>query len=45
LIGLGTALFTGRGVLFSITRQAAITTAAATITYVVGHLLGVALSA
>ncbi len=43
LIGIGTALFTGRGMLFSITRQFAITTAAAAITYMVGHLLGVVL--
>jgi len=39
-IGTGTSLFTGRGVLFSITRQFAITVAAAAITYGVGHLLG-----
>lgn len=40
LIGTGTSLFTGRGMLFSIARQFAITVAAATITYGVGHLLG-----
>jgi VIT1/CCC1 family predicted Fe2+/Mn2+ transporter len=43
LIGIGTSLFTGRGMLFSIGRQFIITTAAAAITYGVGHLLGVAL--
>ena len=40
IIGTGTSLFTGRGVLFSIARQFAITVAAAAITYFVGHLLG-----
>lgn len=44
LIGVGTSLFTGRGMLFSICRQFAITSAAATITYAVGHALGVALT-
>lgn len=44
LIGLGTALFTGRSVLFSIARQCAITVVAAAITYTVGHLLGAALT-
>jgi len=44
LIGIGTALFTGRGLLFSIARQLGITAAAATITYSVGHLLGVVLA-
>ena len=44
LIGIGTSLFTGRGMLFSIGRQFAITAAAAAITYGVGHLLGVALN-
>jgi len=44
LIGIGTALFTGRGLLFSIARQFGITTAAATVTYGVGHLLGVVLT-
>ena len=43
LIGIGTSLFTGRSMLFSIARQLAITAAAAAITYGVGHLLGVAL--
>jgi VIT1/CCC1 family predicted Fe2+/Mn2+ transporter len=40
LIGTGTSLFTGRGMLFSIARQFVITVAAAAITYGVGHLLG-----
>jgi VIT1/CCC1 family predicted Fe2+/Mn2+ transporter len=40
LIGTGTSLFTGRGMLFSIARQFAITVAAAAVTYGVGHLLG-----
>ncbi len=44
LIGIGTSLFTGRSMLFSIARQFAITTAAAALTYGVGHLLGVVLS-
>ncbi|MEO8747334.1 MAG: VIT1/CCC1 transporter family protein [Rhodanobacter sp.] len=44
LIGLGTALFTGRSVLFSIARQFGITAAAAGITFTVGHVLGVVLS-
>ncbi len=44
LIGIGTSLFTGRSMLFSIARQFAITTAAAGLTYGVGHLLGVVLS-
>ncbi|MDQ6648279.1 MAG: VIT1/CCC1 transporter family protein [Pseudomonadota bacterium] len=43
LIGIGTALFTGRSMLFSVARQFGITTAAAAITYLVGHLLGVVL--
>jgi VIT1/CCC1 family predicted Fe2+/Mn2+ transporter len=43
LIGMGTALFTGRSMAFSIARQLAITAAAAAITYTVGHLLGAAL--
>lgn len=45
LIGIGTSLFTGRSMLFSIARQFAITAAAAAITYGVGHLLGVVLAA
>ncbi len=44
LIGIGTSLFTGRSMLFSIARQLAITAAAAAITYGVGHLLGVVLA-
>jgi vacuolar iron transporter family protein len=40
LIALGTSLFTGRGLLFSIARQISITAAAAAITFGVGHLLG-----
>ena len=44
LIGIGTSLFTGRSMLFSIARQFAITTAAAAVTYAVGHLLGAALT-
>jgi len=44
LIGIGTSLFTGRSMLFSVARQLAITTAAAAITYTVGHLLGVVLA-
>lgn len=40
LIGTGTSLFTGRGMLFSIARQFAITVAAAAITWGVGHVLG-----
>jgi len=44
MIGIGTSLFTGRSMLFSIARQLGITTAAAAITYGMGHLLGVALA-
>ncbi len=44
LIGIGTSLFTGRSMLFSIARQFAITAAAAALTYGVGHVLGVALT-
>jgi VIT1/CCC1 family predicted Fe2+/Mn2+ transporter len=44
LVGVGTALFTGRGMLFSIARQFAITAAAAAVTYGVGHVLGVTLT-
>jgi len=40
LIGIGTSLFTGRSMLFSVARQFAITAVAAAITYTVGHLLG-----
>lgn len=44
LIGIGTSLFTGRSMLFSVARQFGITAAAAALTYGVGHVLGVALS-
>ncbi|HET8899194.1 MAG TPA: VIT1/CCC1 transporter family protein [Rhodanobacteraceae bacterium] len=44
VIGLATALFTGRGVLYSIARQLAITAAAIAVTFAVGHLLGVSMS-
>jgi VIT1/CCC1 family predicted Fe2+/Mn2+ transporter len=44
LIGIGTSLFTGRSMLFSVARQFGITTAAAALTYGVGHVLGVALA-
>jgi len=44
LIGMGTSLFTGRSMLFSIARQLAITVAAAAVTYAVGHVLGTALT-
>jgi VIT1/CCC1 family predicted Fe2+/Mn2+ transporter len=44
LIGIGTSLFTGRSMLFSIARQFGITVAAASITYTVGHLLGAAIA-
>jgi VIT1/CCC1 family predicted Fe2+/Mn2+ transporter len=44
LVGIGTSLFTGRSMLFSVARQFGITTAAATLTYTVGHLLGVVLA-
>jgi vacuolar iron transporter family protein len=45
LIALGTSLFTGRGLAFSIVRQFAITAVAAAITFGVGHLLGAAIAA
>ncbi|MCK9539386.1 VIT1/CCC1 transporter family protein [Dokdonella sp.] len=44
IIGTGTALVTGRGVLFSIARQFVITAAAIAVTFGIGHLLGVALT-
>ena len=44
LIGAGTALFSGRGVLFSALRQLRVGAAAAGITWGVGRLVGVALS-
>ena len=40
LIAVGTSLFTGRNLAFSIARQFAITAVAAAITYGVGHVLG-----
>ncbi|HKV64853.1 MAG TPA: VIT1/CCC1 transporter family protein [Rhodanobacteraceae bacterium] len=40
LIAVGTSLFTGRDLAFSIARQFAITAAAAAITFGVGHVLG-----
>lgn len=44
LIGVGTSLFTGRGVVFSAMRQLAIGYAAAAITYGIGALVGVSLT-
>ncbi|HEX5353328.1 MAG TPA: VIT1/CCC1 transporter family protein [Rhodanobacteraceae bacterium] len=43
LIAVGTSLFTGRNLAFSIARQFAITAVAAAITFGVGHLLGSAI--
>ncbi len=43
LIGAGTTLFTGRGVIFSGLRQLAVGLAAAGVTYGVGRLIGVSL--
>ncbi|MGB8636200.1 MAG: VIT1/CCC1 transporter family protein [Rhodanobacteraceae bacterium] len=40
LIALGSALFTGRGILFSVTRQFMITLAAASVTWLLGYLIG-----
>ena len=40
LIAVGTSLFTGRNLAFSIARQLAITSVAAAITFGVGHVLG-----
>lgn len=45
LIALGTSLFTGRGLAFSIARQFVITAVAASITFGVGHLLGTVIAA
>jgi VIT1/CCC1 family predicted Fe2+/Mn2+ transporter len=45
LIALGTSLFTGRGLGFSIARQFVITAVAASITFGVGHLLGAVIAA
>jgi VIT1/CCC1 family predicted Fe2+/Mn2+ transporter len=44
LIAVGTSLFTGRNLAFSIARQFVITTVAAAITFGVGHVLGTVLS-
>jgi VIT1/CCC1 family predicted Fe2+/Mn2+ transporter len=44
VLGAGTSLFTGRGVLFSGGRQLAFGLAAAALTYLVGRLLGVTLA-
>ncbi|MGH8215555.1 MAG: VIT1/CCC1 transporter family protein [Rhodanobacteraceae bacterium] len=44
LIAVGTSLFTGRGLAFSIARQFVITAAAAAITFGVGHVLGIAIT-
>ena len=44
VIGAGTTLFTGRGVLFSGARQLAIGIGAAAVTYGVGRLIGVAIT-
>ncbi|HLI17390.1 MAG TPA: VIT1/CCC1 transporter family protein [Rhodanobacteraceae bacterium] len=44
LIAVGTSLFTGRNLAFSIARQFAITAVAAAITFGVGHLLGTAIA-
>jgi VIT1/CCC1 family predicted Fe2+/Mn2+ transporter len=40
LIAVGTSLFTGRNLAFSIARQFLITSVAAAITFGVGHVLG-----
>jgi VIT1/CCC1 family predicted Fe2+/Mn2+ transporter len=45
VIGAGTSLFTGRGLLFSGVRQLVIGFAAAAVTYGIGHLIGVTISA
>ena len=44
LIGAGTSLFTGRGVLFSGARQLAVGLLAAAVTYGIGRLVGVAIA-
>jgi VIT1/CCC1 family predicted Fe2+/Mn2+ transporter len=44
LIAIGTSLFTGRGLVFSVVRQCLITSAAALATFGVGHLLGTVVS-
>jgi VIT1/CCC1 family predicted Fe2+/Mn2+ transporter len=43
-IGAGTTLFTGRGALFSGTRQLGIGLAAAAVTFGLGRLIGVSIS-
>lgn len=45
LIGAGTALFTGRGVWFSAARQLLVGLAAAGVTYGIGRLIGIAVTA
>lgn len=44
LIAIGTSLFTGRSLVFSIARQLLITAAAAAITFSIGYLLGTAVT-
>lgn len=44
LVGAGTAIFTGRGMLFSAARQLAFGFAAAAVTYGLGRLIGVTIS-
>ena len=43
LIGGGTSLFTGRGLMISALRQLLIGFAAAAVTYGIGHLVGVSI--
>jgi VIT1/CCC1 family predicted Fe2+/Mn2+ transporter len=43
-VGAGVSLLTGRSLLFSGARQVAIGAAAAAVTYVVGRVIGVAVS-
>jgi len=43
-VGGGVSLLTGRGLVFSGARQVAIGAAAAAVTFLVGHLIGVAVS-
>ncbi len=45
LIAMGSALFTGRGIVFSIARQFMITLAATSVTYLVGYLIGAQVAA
>ncbi len=44
LIGIGTALFTGNGLVFSVVRQLTITSAAAGVTFAIGRLVGAVLA-